>query len=106
MPIYEYRCESCGREFEVMQRITAPPVEVCEHCGAGPVHKLISQSTFILKGSGWYVTDYGKGSGRGNKESRKDDSTSSSGSGGSGKTASSSDKTTGTTSSSSSSTTT
>jgi len=61
MPIYEYHCESCGSDFEVMQRITEPPVETCENCGAGPVHKLISQSTFILKGSGWYVTDYGRG---------------------------------------------
>ncbi len=61
MPIYEYECEDCGTVFEVMQRITADPVEACESCGGGPVHKLISQSTFILKGSGWYVTDYGKG---------------------------------------------
>jgi len=61
MPIYEYSCEACGATFETMQRITEPPAETCELCGAGPVHKLISQSTFILKGSGWYVTDYGKG---------------------------------------------
>ncbi len=65
MPIYEYHCEGCGGQFEVMQRITAPPVEACELCGEGPVHKLISQSTFILKGSGWYVTDYGRGNGKG-----------------------------------------
>lgn len=65
MPIYEYHCEDCGGEFEVMQRITAPAVEACELCGRGPVHKLISQSTFILKGSGWYVTDYGRGNGKG-----------------------------------------
>ena len=44
-----------------MQRITEPPVETCEVCGARSVHKLISQSSFILKGSGWYVTDYGRG---------------------------------------------
>ena len=61
MPIYEYSCEACGATFETMQRITEPPAETCDVCGAGPVHKLISQSTFILKGSGWYVTDYGKG---------------------------------------------
>lgn len=61
MPIYEYSCEACGATFETIQRITEPPTETCEVCGAGPVHKLISQSTFILKGSGWYVTDYGKG---------------------------------------------
>jgi len=65
MPIYEYHCEGCGSDFEVMQRITATPVESCELCGEGPVHKLISQSTFILKGSGWYVTDYWRGNGKG-----------------------------------------
>ncbi len=65
MPIYEYHCDGCGADFEVMQRITADPVQNCELCGEGPVHKLISQSTFILKGSGWYVTDYGRGNGKG-----------------------------------------
>ena len=65
MPIYEYHCDGCGGDFEVMQRITADPVQSCELCGDGPVHKLISQSTFILKGSGWYVTDYGRGNGKG-----------------------------------------
>ena len=65
MPIYEYHCGGCGNDFEVMQRITAPPAESCELCGEGPVQKLISQSTFILKGSGWYVTDYGRGNGKG-----------------------------------------
>ena len=68
MPIYEYQCESCGTTFEKMQRITEPPPEECDACGAGPVHKLISQSTFILKGSGWYVTDYGRGKSRAGKE--------------------------------------
>ena len=65
MPIYEYHCDGCGGGFEVIQRITADPVQSCELCGEGPVHKLISQSTFILKGSGWYVTDYGRGNGKG-----------------------------------------
>ncbi len=67
MPIYEYECSSCGSVFEKMQRITEPAPETCELCGDGPVHKLISQSTFILKGSGWYVTDYGRGNSGGNK---------------------------------------
>ena len=57
MPIYEYECESCGRQFEVMQRMTEPLIAVCERCG-GPVRKLISQTSFVLKGTGWYVTDY------------------------------------------------
>jgi putative FmdB family regulatory protein len=60
MPIYEYRCEKCGKVFEVLQRFSDDPVKVHEGCG-GEVEKLISQSAFQLKGSGWYVTDYAKG---------------------------------------------
>jgi len=58
MPIYEYHCEKCGKEFEAWQRISDDPIEKCSECG-GQARKLISQSTFVLKGSGWYVTDYG-----------------------------------------------
>lgn len=61
MPIYEYCCEQCGKEFEAWQRISDDPIEKCSMCG-GKARKLISQSTFVLKGSGWYVTDYGKSS--------------------------------------------
>lgn len=61
MPIYEYRCESCGREFEEWQKFSDPPVERCGECG-GATRRLISQSTFVLKGTGWYVTDYGRSS--------------------------------------------
>ena len=57
MPIYEYQCENCGRQFEVMQRMTEPLLATCESCG-GHVRRLISQTSFVLKGSGWYVTDY------------------------------------------------
>jgi putative FmdB family regulatory protein len=57
MPIYEYQCENCSRQFEVMQRMTEPPLTLCEKCG-GQVRRLISQTSFVLKGSGWYVTDY------------------------------------------------
>ncbi len=57
MPIYEYQCESCGNIVENWQKITDPPLKECEQCG-GPMKKLISQSSFHLKGSGWYVTDY------------------------------------------------
>ncbi len=59
MPIYEYECEGCGGKFEVWQKITDPPLERCEKCG-GTLRKLVSQSSFILKGSGWYVTDYAR----------------------------------------------
>ena len=61
MPIYEYRCEKCGKVFEVLQRFSDDPVKIHEACG-GEVEKLISQSAFQLKGSGWYQTDYAKGS--------------------------------------------
>lgn len=61
MPIYEYRCEKCQHQFDLFQKITDDPVKECPECG-GPVSKLISSTSFILKGSGWYVTDYGKGS--------------------------------------------
>jgi len=58
MPIYGYRCRKCNREFEVVQSITAPELKSCKFC-KGPVTKLVSVSSFHLKGSGWYVTDYG-----------------------------------------------
>lgn len=58
MPIYEYSCKKCGN-FETMQRITENPLKKCPTCGA-KVTKLISHSAFHLKGSGWYMTDYGK----------------------------------------------
>ncbi len=57
MPIYEYECQQCGRMTEAMQKFSDPPLTSCEHC-KGELHKLISMSTFHLKGSGWYVTDY------------------------------------------------
>jgi len=58
MPIYEYKCKKCGKEFELFQNITDPVVKTCKFC-KGSVNKLISMSSFHLKGSGWYVTDYG-----------------------------------------------
>lgn len=71
MPIYEYRCEKCG-EFEVTQRITDDPLKRCPTCRS-KVKKLISNTSFQLKGSGWYVTDYGrKGSGESKRESKSD----------------------------------
>ncbi len=58
MPIYEYLCQKCG-EFEVTQKITAQRLDVCPTCGQ-EVKKLISNSTFKLVGTGWYVTDYAR----------------------------------------------
>lgn len=57
MPVYEYECEDCGKIVEIVQKISEPPVTECQHC-AGRLHKIISKSTFHLKGAGWYVTDY------------------------------------------------
>lgn len=57
MPIYEYECKKCGIHAEVLQKFSDPPVTECESCH-GRMKKLISQSTFHLKGTGWYVTDY------------------------------------------------
>jgi len=57
MPIYEYECTKCGKTTEAIQRFSDPPLSSCSHC-SGKLHKLISMSTFHLKGSGWYVTDY------------------------------------------------
>ena len=65
MPIYEYRCLKCLNEFEAMQKFSDSPLKKCPTCG-GAVKRLISRSSFQLKGSGWYVTDYAKkGSDRG-----------------------------------------
>lgn len=60
MPLYEYRCDNCGRTFEVIQKFSDPPAEHCPTCGKGPVHKLLSSPAIQFKGSGWYVTDYAK----------------------------------------------
>jgi len=57
MPLYEYKCNECNETFEVLQRFNDEPLETCIHC-KGKVEKLISASSFQLKGSGWYVTDY------------------------------------------------
>lgn len=61
MPLYEYQCEQCGEQFEVMQKFSDTPVARHEKCG-GPVHRLISAPALQFKGSGWYITDYAKGS--------------------------------------------
>lgn len=57
MPIYEYECSHCGKQCEVIQKFNDEPLSICPACG-GQLHKLISQTSFILKGNGWYVTDY------------------------------------------------
>lgn len=59
MPIYEYQCSKCSEVFEAFQKITDDPLTECKFC-QGQVEKLISQSSFQLKGTGWYLTDYAK----------------------------------------------
>ena len=73
MPTYEYECPKCPRVFEVRQRITEPALTTCDRCG-GPIHRLLSATPFILKGGGWYVTDYPSES---RKEASKAESSSS-----------------------------
>jgi len=63
MPLYEYKCQSCGEKFEVIQKFSDAPLETHEKCG-GPVERLISPSALQFKGSGWYVNDYGSGNGK------------------------------------------
>lgn len=59
MPIYEYECTNCNKIHEIIQKFNDEPLKNCPICG-GELRKLISQSSFILKGSGWYVTDYSR----------------------------------------------
>lgn len=70
MPIYEYACTKCGHQLEVMQKISDKPLTRCPNC-RGKLEKLFSQTSFQLKGSGWYVTDYNK-SGGGKTEKKPD----------------------------------
>ena len=60
MPLYEYRCETCGHQFEKIQRFSDDPITVCPSCGSGPVVKLLSSPAIQFKGSGWYITDYAR----------------------------------------------
>lgn len=72
MPIYEYECTKCGHQTEIWQKFSDAPMTKCEMC-KGKVKKLISQSTFHLKGTGWYVTDYAsKRGGSGEKKGKTD----------------------------------
>ena len=74
MPIYEYRCQSCGEITEKIQSIGSPPLTICSDCG-GELRKLISRSAFHLKGSGWYSDHYGL---KTEKSGKKDSAASSS----------------------------
>ena len=58
MPVYEYECGACGGRFEMMQKFTDPAPSVCTLCKSEKVRKVLSPTAFVLKGSGWYATDY------------------------------------------------
>jgi putative FmdB family regulatory protein len=58
MPIYEYRCSSCGHEEEFLQKVTDPVLTQCPACGKATFEKQLSAAGFQLKGSGWYATDF------------------------------------------------
>jgi putative FmdB family regulatory protein len=59
VPIYEYKCSKCGKVFEIIQKISDEPLRRCKFCD-GKVDRLISNTSFQLKGSGWYLTDYAR----------------------------------------------
>jgi putative FmdB family regulatory protein len=71
MPIYEYRCTTCHDDFEVSQKITDAPLSECPKC-EGRLEKLISQTSFVLKGGGWYMTDYARKSSEGGRKESAD----------------------------------
>ncbi len=58
MPIYEYRCQQCGQLTDALQKMSDPPLKTCRHCGVDALEKVMSRTSFHLKGTGWYVTDY------------------------------------------------
>lgn len=83
MPIYEYQCAACGHQFEEWQKMADDPIRKCPKCNKDEVTRLVSASSFHLKGGGWYVTDYGgkrtsEPSGSSKPESKKDSASESS----------------------------
>ena len=70
MPLYEYQCESCGGVFEVIQKFVDDPLTTHGACG-GKVHRLLSAPALQFKGTGWYVTDYGRKNGGGDASNGK-----------------------------------
>ena len=72
MPIYEYKCTSCGHKKEVLQKLSDAPLTQCPACGEASLSKLISAAGFQLKGSGWYATDFKGGAPKGNSKETDD----------------------------------
>ncbi len=61
MPIYEYQCPACGKELEVLQKVSDEPLRDCPQCGKATLQKKVSAAAFRLKGGGWYETDFKTG---------------------------------------------
>jgi len=59
MPTYEYLCDACGHNEEIRQKISADPIALCPACQGQDYHRVIGATAFLLKGSGWYQSDYG-----------------------------------------------
>lgn len=82
MPIYEYNCQACGNVFDLLQKVDDPAPEECASCGAkGTVSRLVSRTSFVLKGGGWYSDLYSsskKEGGSGSSKSASSESSSSS----------------------------
>lgn len=62
MPIYEYRCDTCGHQKDHLQKMSDPPLSTCPACGSETYAKMLSAAGFQLKGNGWYATDFKGGS--------------------------------------------
>mgnify|MGYP001168230880 FL=1 len=58
MPIYEYQCEGCGHQFDIIQKISDEKLTLCEECNQHKLRKLVTSAGFKLKGTGWYETDF------------------------------------------------
>ena len=69
MPIYEYQCNKCETKFEALLKSTESEPTKCEECGSKRIGRIMSQTSFVLKGSGWYKTDYASGGGESSKSS-------------------------------------
>ncbi|HEY1991852.1 MAG TPA: zinc ribbon domain-containing protein [Gammaproteobacteria bacterium] len=73
MPIYEYQCQACGHQLEVLQKVSDTPLKKCPGCGKPKLHKLMSAPSFRLKGGGWYETDFKSGNKKNLADAGKDE---------------------------------